>query len=89
MPRRQNDWNCKNCNFIVFGSKAKCLKCGAPKPNTSNLKNTAYNDSANLMWEQIEKAKWDSYSEEYKKRWTTPCPYHPGKATIANCWKCN
>jgi hypothetical protein len=89
MPRRQGDWMCEKCKFLIYGKKDKCFKCGTLKPNTSNLKNNYYHESANLIWSEIELAEWNSYSEEYKKRWITPCPNHPGKATIANCWKCN
>lgn len=29
--RRYNDWNCKKCGFLVFGSKDRCFKCNLGK----------------------------------------------------------
>jgi len=36
---RVGDWNCKGCNFLIFGSKDKCFKCNLDKegnPVTNN-----------------------------------------------------
>ncbi len=29
---RSGDWVCPQCNFVIWASKLKCLKCGSPKP---------------------------------------------------------
>ncbi|CAH6421639.1 RING finger type zinc finger protein [uncultured virus] len=35
MNRRKGDWNCPQCNYLIFASKNKCSKCNISKP--SNL----------------------------------------------------
>lgn len=29
---RRKDWYCYKCEFWIYGSKNKCLKCGTKKP---------------------------------------------------------
>lgn len=41
---KQSDWNCVNCNMMIFGSKPKCLKCGAANPNKKNTIDTQHGD---------------------------------------------
>ena len=31
-PRRPGDWDCPACQAVVFGSKLRCFKCAAPRP---------------------------------------------------------
>lgn len=37
---KNKDWNCPNCNVMIFGSKSACMKCGCKNPNMlNNVKN--------------------------------------------------
>jgi hypothetical protein len=29
----KNDWMCKKCDFLIYGKKPFCNKCGSVKPN--------------------------------------------------------
>lgn len=41
----KNDWTCKKCNFIIFGKKTHCHKCGTIRSNTLlPCPKKAYND---------------------------------------------
>eukprot|EP01084_Bolivina_argentea_P007179 13510_1 len=34
--RRSGDWMCPTCNFLIWGSKSSCKKCGAKRPIIKN-----------------------------------------------------
>ena len=35
MSHLHSDWKCKGCNFLVYGSKDKCIKCNMDKNGNS------------------------------------------------------
>lgn len=37
MNQNKNDWWCETCEFMVFGTKPKCLKCGEEKPKKAKV----------------------------------------------------
>ena len=31
------DWTCTRCDFLIYGHKAKCNKCGSERPATTGM----------------------------------------------------
>ena len=41
-PRRPGDWDCLACRAVVFGSKPRCFKCGAARPNAAEVPSSSH-----------------------------------------------
>ena len=77
---RVGDWTCHTCNFIIFGRKDKCYKCGTTRPeisktfheaNSHNKKNLEYKNIVNDLWKDIIEEK----QREHKHRLATDPVY--------------
>lgn len=51
------DWWCPTCKFTIWGSKAKCLKCGYPKPQIEKVSKPKI-----VYWQEGDNdTKWDRF----------------------------
>ena len=37
LGNKKGDWLCIQCNFVIFGRKDKCYKCGRKKGDNSSI----------------------------------------------------
>ena len=64
MNNRKGDWWCPTCQFTIWESKAKCLKCGYAKPDSFNEKkiNMTVEKTISSYWKPGDNdPKWDRH----------------------------
>lgn len=79
VKRRAGDWECPNCEVLIFASKSECRKCKAQKPTYNDPPRESETsrpyvdppqeptkDDATLIEEEERKAKQQLLKEEYQ-----------------------
>lgn len=89
IQRRTGDWDCPNCEVLIFASKSECRKCKAQKPVTPAKEDPPQKplfDKSVLVEEEERKVKEQQEIEEYQAN-PDRCPC--GNAISWRCRKVN